>query len=186
VIGTDGAGARQLSREEKAGYVLPSCWTPDGKSIVAIVNMNMNNGDKSRQIVLVSAETGAFRVLKSAGQDEPTRIAVSPDGRFLAYDESQGEGKRDIALMSLNDGRETRLVAHPADDRGPIWTPDGQHVLFVSDRTGSAGMWIQEVSDGKALAPPELVKQDTGRIYPMGFTRNGALYYGLGTDVSEV
>ena len=184
LIGTDGTGARLLYRDEKAAYILPYCWTPDGKSIVAIVNVT--KGDKSRQTVLVSADTGAARVLKSASQDEPTRISASPDGRFLVYDAAQGEGKRDIALMSLNDGREIRLIAHPADDRGPIWAPDGQHVLFVSDRTGSAGLWSQEVTSGKALAPPELVKQDTGRIYPIGFTRTGALYYGLSTDVSEV
>ena len=184
LIGADGTGARQLYREEKAGYVLPVAWTPDGKSIVALVNMT--NGDKSRQIVLVSAESGAVRVLKSSGEGEPTRASVSPDGRFLVYDLARADGKRDIALMSLQNGRETPLVEHPADDRGPIWTPDGQRVLFVSDRAGSPGLWAQEVIDGKALAPPELVKQGTGRIYPMGFAKNGALYHGLSTDVSEV
>jgi Tol biopolymer transport system component len=184
LISTDGTGARQLYREEKAAYVFPACWTPDGKSIVAIVNMA--KGDKSRQIVLVSAETGAVRVLKSATQDEPTRISASPDGRFIVYDVAQADGKKDIFLMSLADGRESRLVSNPADDRGPIWTPDGQHVLFVSDRIGSAGLWIQEVVDGQAPAPPELVKPDTGRIHAIGFPKSGVLYYGLNMDVSEV
>ena len=173
VVGADGIGGRLLYRDEKAGYILPACWTPDGKSIVA--TLEMTRGDKSRQIVLVSAESGAVRVLKSSSQSDPSRNSVSPDGRYLVYDVPQADGRQDIAVMSLQDGRESKLVEHPADDRGPIWTPDGQRVLFVSDRTGSAGLWALDVADGKAVAPPELLRPDM-RIRPMGFTKSGALY----------
>ena len=186
LVGADGTGARQLYREENAGVTLPFCWTPDGKTIAAIAYMTRT--DNSSQIVLVSAERGAVRVLKSASRDQPqpSTVSVSPDGRFLVYDAALADGKHDIFAISLQDGRETRLVEHPADDRGPIWTPDGKRVLFISDRTGSAGLWAQEVADGNAVGQPELVRPDTGRISPMGFTKDGAMYYGLSSAVSEV
>jgi Tol biopolymer transport system component len=185
LVGADGAGVRTLYREEKAGVIVPPCWTPDGKSIVAIVNMT--KGDKSNQIVLVSAERGAVRVLKSSSQGDPTGISASPDGRFLVYDVPQADGKRDIFLFPLPDGPETRLVEHPADDGAPIWQPDGGRVLFMSDRTGSAALWAQKVAGGKAVGLPELVKPDIGRKFvPMGFTRNGALFYGNQTDMTDV
>jgi hypothetical protein len=171
VVGADGTGARPLYRDEKAGYVLPVCWTPDGKSIVAI--SDNSGGERFRQILLVSAENGAVRVLKSSPQGDPQNISVSPDGRFLVYDVPQADGRRDIYVMSLKDARETRLVDHAADDTVPIWTPDGQRVLFVSDRTGSPGLWAQDVADGKALASPELVRPGIGVISPMRFTKDG-------------
>jgi WD40 repeat protein len=184
VVGADGAEARTLYRKENEN-LYPAAWTPDGKSILTALNGVTESAITSKQIVLVSADSGAMRVLKPSGRD-PTRMSVSPDGRFLVYDAAQADGKRDIFVLSLQDGRESRLVEHAADDRGPIWTPDGRQVLFVSDRTGSAGLWAQEVADGKPLATPELVRPETGRISPMGFTRSGALYYGLSSDVGEV
>jgi len=128
------------------------------------------------------------RVLKSSTLDRISmKISVSPDGRSLVYDMPQADGKRDIFLFSLPDGPETRLVEHPADDGVPIWQPHGERVLFMSDRTGGAALWAQKVADGKAVALPELVKQDIGGSFvPMGFTRNGALYYGIATDISDV
>jgi Tol biopolymer transport system component len=115
------------------------------------------------------------------------KISVSPDGRSLAYDLPQADGKRDIFLFPLPDGLETRLVEHPADDSVPIWQPDGGGVLFMSDRAGSPALWAQKVANGKAVALPELVKPDIGRTFvPMGFTQSGALFYGIQTDMTDV
>ena len=194
VVGADGTGARTLARGENECYY-PESWTPDGRSILAVLDLVKASAIVSRQIVLVSAESGAVRVLKSQSQSDPSSISVSPDGRFIVYDVTQADlvatpgprppFRQDIALMSLRDGRETRLVEHPADDSGPIWTPDGQRVLFVSDRTGSAGLWAVEVADGKAVAPAELVRPDM-KVRPLGFTTSGTLFYGISSDISEV
>ncbi|MDP2914937.1 MAG: tetratricopeptide repeat protein [Candidatus Aminicenantes bacterium] len=184
LTGADGTGAHLLYHDETAS-VFPDAWTPDGKNIIATVSASK---EKVKQIVLVSAANGSARLLKSSIPDRfSTKISVSPDGRSLVYDMPQADGKRDIFLFSLPDGPETRLVEHPADDGVPIWQPDGEKVLFMSDRTGSPALWAQKVAYGKAVALPELVKQDIGGSFiPMGFTRNGALYYGIATDISDV
>ena len=184
LTGTDGTGAHLLYHNETAS-VFPDAWTPDGKNIIATV---FASKEKVKQIVLVSATDGSTRLLKSSIPDLiSTKISVSPDGRSLVYDMPQADGKRDIFLFSLPNGPETRLVEHPADDGVPIWQPDGKAVLFMSDRTGSPALWAQKVTYGKTVALPELVKQDIGRSFiPMGFTRNGALYYGISTDISDV
>ena len=184
LTGVDGTGTRLLYHDESAS-VFPDAWTPDGKNIIAEVSASK---EKVKQIVLVSAANGSARVLKSSILDRISmKISVSPDGRSLVYDMPQADGKRDIFLFSLPDGPETRLVEHPADDGVPIWQPDGERVLFMSDRTGGAALWAQKVVEGKAVALPELVKQDIGGSFvPMGFTKNGALYYGIATDISDV
>jgi len=184
LTGVDGTGARLLYHDETAS-VFPDAWTPDGKNIIAEV---LASKEKVKQIVLVSAADGSARVLKGSIPDRISiKIGVSPDGRSLVYDMPQADGKRDIFVFSLPDGPETRLVEHPADDGVPIWQPDGEKVLFMSDRTGSPALWAQKVTDGKAVALPELVKQDIGGSFvPMGFTRNGALYYGIRSEISDV
>ena len=186
VIGADGSGLRTLCSESNVN-VIPATWTPDGKSIVATVNRTDEAGRiTSTQIATVSSESGALRTLTSSGRIGPSGISVSPDGRFLVYAQAQADGKPDIFAISLQDGREAKLVEHPAADTSPIWTPDGRRVLFVSDRTGSAGLWAQEVVDGQAFAPPELVRSETGTISPMGFTTSGVLIFGVTTRVSDV
>ena len=184
LTGADGTGAHLLYHDETAS-VFPDAWTPDGKNIVATVSASK---EKVKQIVLVSVANGSARLLKSSSPDRfPSKISVSPDGRSLVYDVPQADGKRDIFLFSLPDGPETRLVEHPADDGVPIWQPDGGGILFMSDRTGSPALWAQKVAYGKAVALPELVKPDIGRTFgPMGFTRNGALFYGIQTDMTDV
>ena len=184
VVGADGTGARLLYRDTTAS-VFPAVWAPDGKSIIASTT---GSKDKTKKILLVSAANGSARVVKSSIEDKVTMsTSVSPDGRALVYDLPAADGKRDIYMYRLPDGPEVRLIEHPADDRMPIWQPDGERLLFVSDRTGSAALWSQRIADGKAVALPELVKQDVGQYFaPMGFTRNGALYFGTNADVSDV
>jgi len=78
------------------------------------------------------------------------------------------------------------LVSHPADDFAPLWTPDGRRLLFLSDRTGSLGLWLLNVSDVTRPGPPALLKEDLGRVWPLGITRQGGYYYALQTGITDV
>jgi Tol biopolymer transport system component len=81
------------------------------------------------------------------------------------------------------------LIEHPAADSVIAWTPDGEGLLFNSDRTGTQDVWFIRVAEGRPLGNPLLVKAGVGSIWPMGITSQGALFYGLqggGSDVYEV
>jgi Tol biopolymer transport system component len=41
----------------------------------------------------------------------------------------------------------TRLTFDPAEDTWPLWTPDGQHVVFGSTRDGARGLF-RKAADG--------------------------------------
>ena len=186
LIGVDGTDARTLYHDN-AAYVFPVGWTGDGMHVAVVVDY-WGKGDRVKQIGLVSVADGTLRVLKTLAVDGlRDRVSTSPDGRYLVYDVPQRNGKKDIFLVSVRDGRENRLVEGPANDAMPIWTPDGRRVLFMSDRAGSTGLWMLEVVDGRAASPPELVKRDIGAGFvPMGFTRSGSLYYGVDTGMVDV
>ena len=184
-VGANGSGERTLLHID-GGWIIPLAWSADSSQIAAVVDRPAPPA--LRQIVMVSAATGEVRVVKSGIAGAlPDKLALSPDGRYLAYDARQPDGLRDIFVLDTRGSSDARLVGHPADDAGPVWMTDGKHVLFVSDRTGSPGLWSVEVADGKPVASPELLKPDIGRGFlPMSLTKSGALYYGLLTSMLEV
>ena len=185
LIAVDGTGLRVLYGDRHLDWIQPAGWSPDGKQILA----TFFGKDGTNQIVLVSVADGSVRVLKALDWGGPMKPALSPDGRFVAYDfrPQEDSPQRDIALISTDGKLETPLIEHPANDLCPVWTPDGKRILFSSDRTGSLGVWVVQVFDEKPQGQAELVKQDLGkRILPMGITQGGSLYYGLETGMMDV
>ena len=163
LVGLDTREPRVLYQNEEVTWVHPNAWTPDGKQILALFRRK----DRTLQIVLVSVADGSVRVLKSLGWNYPFNVDLSPDGRHIVYDFPPDEDSpnRDIFLLATDGSREIPLIEHPADDKGPVWTPDGTKVIFASDRTGRASAWVLRLADEKAQGPPELVKPDLGRFF---------------------
>lgn len=186
LIDVAGGAPRTLFDNADVEYVQPTAWMPDGKAIVAV----LRRLDRSTQIATIATADGAVRVLKTIPWRGITRMSVSPDGRWLAYDAAPAESSNgDIFLLDTTGARETALVRHPANDLDPIWTPDGSAVVFISDRSGAPGAWLTRVREGRAVSGPQLVKADLGRRnFPLGFAA-GAYHYGVqtgGADVSVV
>jgi Tol biopolymer transport system component len=184
VVAVDGSDPRILYRNEEAGFVQPSAWSPDGKEILTLFFRK----DSISQIALVSTTDGSVRVLKSLNWVYPKKMDFSPDGRFIVYDTfgRNAARERDIFVLSTDGSREVALVEHPADDLFPLWSPDGRRILFASDRAGTMDLWMISVVDGKPQGSAALVRRNLGRILPMGMTRSGGLFYGLRTGTSDV
>ncbi len=101
---------------------------------------------------------------------------VSPDGRYVVYDSPQSENSpnRDIFLLATDGSHEMTLVEHPANDFAPFWAPDGNRIVFASDRSGSMGVWVLEVVDGKPKGSPQLISDNLDGMWPLGLTQNGS------------
>jgi Tol biopolymer transport system component len=185
VVGHDGAEPRVLCRKADTDAVrpFPSDWSPDGTSILAVLWHFLDPGSG---IALVSVRDGSMRILKDFDKRLTERPRFSPDGRFIVFDRQQRPGSKesDIFVLALDGGREIPLVEHPANDVSPDWTPDGEGILFFSDRTGTMGAWWIPVAEGSPRGTPELLKPD---VRPgMGFTRNGSYYYSVRTELVDV
>jgi Tol biopolymer transport system component len=179
VVRMDGSTPRILY---KGALALPTDWSPDGKHILTLLYKEPS----TFQIAVISVVDGSVRVLKTL-DSYSLKIKFSPDGRYIAYDARQQDSDNsDIFLLAADGSREIRLVEHPADDQLLGWTPDGSHILFASDRSGTMSAWMIRVADGKPHGSPELVKQDIGQAVPIGFTRSGAFYYGLEIGATDV
>jgi Tol biopolymer transport system component len=182
VVRADGSEPRVLYNVEGA-FAIPHDWSPNGKYILTELYID----PMTFQIAVISREDGSMRVLKAL-DGFPTKIKFSPDGRYIAYDLGlkRDSGNRDIFLLAADGSREISLIEHPADDQLLGWTPDGNHILFASDRSGTVSAWMIRVSDGKPQGSPALVKPDIGQIIPIGFTPAGSFYYGLAIGTGDV
>jgi len=74
---------------------------------------------------------------------------ISPDGSRLAIVVNDSGGG-DVWIYDLEREIPTRLTFDPALDHMPVWTPDGQRVVFDSTRDGPAHNLYWKAADGTA------------------------------------
>src|SRR5205823_1517330 len=132
-------GAHTLFRNEETGFVQPCAWSPDGKQILTLFFRR----DNSSQIALLSASSGSVRVLKSLNWVYPRKMDVSPDGRYIVYDETGNDDAPtgNLYVLASDGSRENVLVNDAGNNILPVWTRDGKQVLFASDRDGAMALW---------------------------------------------
>ena len=70
---------------------------------------------------------------------------VSPDGSHIAFS-YQG----DIWTASSEGGRALRLTVHEAYESRPRWSPNGEHIAFISDRHGNDDLFVMD-ADGSNI-----------------------------------
>jgi Tol biopolymer transport system component len=183
VARVDGGGNRAIYRDDSTEYAGVYDWCRDGRWL--LVGLTKSGGRQS--LVVMSASDGRV-TFEKAVEALGDRAALSPDGRFIAYDRpsAQDPEDRDIWTISTGTGRENPLVQHPAIDSAPVWSADGTQVLFLSDRTGTGALWSQRTAGGLPQGPPELVKPDMTRARPMGIDADGTLFYAVIRSMDEV
>ncbi|MGH9367557.1 MAG: hypothetical protein ACRD3M_07775, partial [Thermoanaerobaculia bacterium] len=184
VLGLDGSGPRVLYRDPDLRYLHLAEWSSDGRQILC----NFVRANGRNQIALVSVGNGSAQVLRTFDWRGPLKSSLSPDGRYVAYDLPQRDGSldRDVFLLAVRGTHEAVLVEHPANDFSPIWTPDGNRILFTSDRTGTFGIWVLSVVDGNPQGAPELLRADMGKTWPVRFVGGDSYFYGVQTTMQDV
>jgi Tol biopolymer transport system component len=175
--------SRVVFQHADVRYLRVFAWSPDARQLLTLVV----RGDQTNQIAFVGLD-GSLRIVKSLEWRYPIKMSLSPDGRFIAYDipMRQGSGNRDIFILAADGQREFAVVQHPALDYGPVWTPDGNAVMFASDRRGNTALWAIAIGDGKPAGSPLLVKPDMGNLLPLGFAADGSFFYGAQTGTEDV
>lgn len=84
-----------------------------------------------------------------------TDAQISPDGRQIAYalktpDLERNEYRSAIYLVPTSGGESRQVSGGPGRDSMPRWSPDSTQIAFISDRTGSAQLYVADASVGAA------------------------------------
>ena len=183
VVDIEGMHPRLIYSDTATAWIAPTDWSPDSRSVLA-----WREVEDRTEIVLISAEDGITRVLKTFQNEAPHGMGLSADGRFLVSDLTRVDGsdKRNIFITAIDGSYESVLVGDPADDYLLGWVPGRDYILFASDRLGTPSAWLLPVSDGRRTGEPELVKPDLWQFVPVGFAADGRYFYGVRTGSREV
>ena len=77
---------------------------------------------------------------------------ISRDGTRLAVvTASPDSGTDDVWIYDLKRGTGSRLTFAPAQNSNPLWSTDGTHIFFSSDRNGNSGIY-EKSADGLGSA----------------------------------
>lgn len=146
-------------RLESSGGEIPNIaahpmWTPDGKELVF---SSFQTSQLPSKLWRVPASGGVVEEIPvGAKVQEP---AISAQGNRLAF--VQMEEDLDIWQIDLRKPAErtpaTKFISSTWNDSNPLFSPDGRKILFASNRSGKASLWICD-SDG---SNPRLLTSDS-------------------------
>lgn len=74
----------------------------------------------------------------------PETMALTKDGATVVF-----SWRGDLWRVARSGGAARRLTFHPAKDTRPYVSPDGRHIAFVSDRTGSNQVHVMPIDGGQ-------------------------------------
>ncbi|HVS14945.1 MAG TPA: protein kinase [Thermoanaerobaculia bacterium] len=155
LMGVNGESVRKLAEVGS-----DPAWSPDGRAIAFSTEELFlpYHGIDGGRLGVIDVASGSRRLLEAGDAHQP---AWSPSGSRIAYwglFETR-TSNREIATIGIDGGAPLAVASDPAVDWNPVWSEDGRHLYFLSDRGGAMNLWrvaIDEAS-GRQLAAPESV-----------------------------
>ena len=87
----------------------------------------------------------------------------SADGRWLVYSRRDDDNNADVYLYETATKREINVTNDPFTDGNPLLTPDGLHVVFTSNRTGTGQVYVVSLAKITEDADDPLVRERKAR-----------------------
>ena len=175
VMDTDGGNPQRLTHnpfDERE----PS-WSADGKRIVFSARRKEHfrgHFGLTYEIYVMDADGGNEQRL-TENRVEDKHPSWSPDGKRIVFSRS-GEQQlhpgalvtSEIYVMDADGGNEQRLTENRFDDIQPSWSPDGQRIVFASNRDNfwNADIYVMDADGGNQQ---NLTKNDSLNIAPSWF-----------------
>ena len=142
LMNADGSGWRRLTPEDGFRHYYPSM-APDGASVVYSAFREANvyeiyEAGLDGTITRISDRLGVL-----------TAPEISPDGELIAFMRwTVTSNQYQIWVMDRDGSGARQVVSGSGWD--PTWSPDGNRILFASDRSGRNQLWAVNL-DGNAL-----------------------------------
>ncbi len=152
-------------------------WSPLNE-IALIVGMGRETW-VNKGLAVIDLETLAVRWLVNSAEQAALQPAWSPQGERIIYSaglptspemaytqRNTALAQRHIWIVEIASGQRRQLTGdHRYRDERPLWSSDGQHVLFVRLSETEASLWLMS-TEGRTLQ--QVVSELTPRPDPVG------------------
>ncbi|MBI3286943.1 MAG: PD40 domain-containing protein [Chloroflexi bacterium] len=141
-------------------------WSP-ARDCLALTDGGGREVWYNKQIVVAAPDGSARANLSNDSSRADVQPAWSPDARKIAYVSrpvpeqyplmTEAIYDTDIWLMNVDGTEKHQLTfTENAGEHYPLWSPDGEHILFVRVENNRSGLWIMETDGGKQRQVAEL------------------------------
>ncbi|MBA3694126.1 MAG: S9 family peptidase [Acidobacteria bacterium] len=138
---------RSVALMGKIGFANSPSFSPDGKSIAFISNLN------GIPQVWTMPASGGFPKLVTAFDDPVGFVTWSPDGNWLAFNVAPGGGLNEQIYIARPDGSELRRLTEGGKENNFLgdWTHDGKYIFFSSNRRNPASTdsYLLDIKSGE-------------------------------------
>jgi Tol biopolymer transport system component len=170
VMGRTGESVRRITDN---GYT--PAWSPDGIQLVFSTSPPNAFQVGFSDLWAVSLASGDQRRVSDIKGVQPS---WSPHGHRIAYWTSFRDGavgQRDIDTIPAEGGTPVPVTSDAALDWNPVWSPDGRHLYFASNRGGSMNLWRVAIDEqsGRVLSPPEPLTTPSALAAHVGVSADG-------------
>lgn len=142
LVNNDGSGKRELKTEP--GQTGGALWTPSGRTLIYL-----HIPEDPKELITLrehSPDEGTDRLLAKTSQF----ISASPNADASVFaGASRSRASAYVLILLRAARRELTLCEHRASDPAmvhPVFSPDSQNVLFVSDRHGKPAIYEVRVN----------------------------------------
>ena len=187
LIGLDLSTGAETPLRSPHDAVMPAV-APDKSSIVFVSSRGGSDSNLWRQPLEagVPADAAPQRLTEQTG--EVSHPIFSADGRWVAYYRILGSERRDVWVVPAAGGQPVQITDHTARDIHPAWSPDGNRLAFVSERDGSAHIWLATFADGRRTGSATRLTQRELRPSAPVWSPDGTViaFVGVSAGTAEV
>lgn len=173
-----------LARQELTGEAVPVAEDIGDNGIAAgyfsvsdngILALRPNEGRDAR-LTFFDREGNTLKTIGEPG--EYNTLALSPDGTRVAAERIDSKTRNSDLWLYMAAGGSMRLTFDPSRQVSPVWSADGSHIAFASDRHGQHGIY-QKSTNG--VGAEELLLQSPHTMTPSTWTSDSRFLLGYDT-----
>jgi Tol biopolymer transport system component len=146
----------------------PAC-SPDGKFVFYA---SVEQPQKIWQVPITGGTPSV--VAEVLGTQLVGRLAISPDGKFLAYPYTQygrvPSRGRSVAVVPIDGAPPVKSFKISEDIQDLHWSPDGKSLQYILMKDGASNIWERPLAGGR---PKQLTKFNSGQIFNFNWTFDG-------------
>jgi len=166
-----GATGESVRRLTDFGY--NPAWSPDGKELALATEGVVEPGTRTSfsEVWRVNLANGERRRIADKDAVQPS---WSPNGRRIAYWASEAT-ERSVWTVPVNGGEKVQVLSDRFLNWNPVWSPAGDWLYFISDRSGSLNVWRLRIDEdsGRPSGEPEPVTASSQSIRFLSISRDG-------------